>query len=73
VAFCRPSETTWILSEISRSSVEENFNAGFELGFNTPATAELAQLLAPGRAASNAIIMVEGSGIVRLEGDSEIS
>ncbi len=67
------------LSEILRGVVLKGalyFNAEFSApwGFRTPATAELAQLLTPG--APHLMIyhfLIEGSGIVRLDGDREIA
>ena len=66
------------LSEILRGVVLKGalyFNAEFSApwGFRTPATEELAQLLTPG--APHLLIyhfLIEGSGIVRLDGDREI-
>src|SRR6185369_103817 len=67
-----------VLSEILRGVVLKGalyFNAEFSApwGFRTPATAELAQLLTPG--APHLMIyhfLVEGAGVVRVEGIQEI-
>lgn len=67
------------LSEILRGVVLKGalyFNAEFSApwGFRTPATAELVQVLTPG--APHLLIyhfLVEGSGVLRLEGDLEIA
>jgi AraC-like DNA-binding protein len=66
-------------SEILRGVVLKGalyFNAEFSApwGFNTPATLELAQFLAPDAPHLTIYhLLVEGSGIVRLEGDLEIA